>query len=159
MTKIQIIIDDGKSLQGLTCNRAEIITPTPSYEAISHFDFERAKEFSFIANDVIFDESPQLISIPDELLLRIRDYNIDTEHQNKLDEVNELLKKIEHLKNQVAGWEVRRDLAIEAVNEYEQILDEFIDRYPAVSAEAALRDGELDVACYFAEKANEEEQL
>lgn len=154
MTKIQIIIDDGKSLQGLTCSGIEIYTPTPSYE--STCIFEREKELNFTTKGVIFDESPQLISIPDELLLRIRDYNIDTEHQNKITETNKLLEKIESLKNQVAGWELRRDLAIEEFNRYEKVIYETIDKYPKAAAEIALQDGKLDVACYFAKKSNEE---
>ena len=156
MTNIQIIIDDGKSLQGLSCSGIEIYTPTPSYETTCIFDYEREKEFNFTTRDVVFDESPQLISIPDELLLRIRDYNIDTEYQNKLDETNKLSEKIECLKNQVAGWELRRDLAIEELNRYEKVIDEMIDKYPKAAAEIALEDGKLDVACYFAAKVNEE---
>jgi hypothetical protein len=33
-----------------------------------------------------------------------------------------------------------------------------IDRYPMAAAELCLRDGNLDAACYFAKKANEEEE-
>ena len=157
MTKIQIIVDDGESLQGLTCNGIEIFTPAPSYATTCIFDYEREKEFQFIAKDVVLDESPQLISLPDELLLRVRDYNIDIEHQNKLDETNKLSEKIESLKNQVAGWELRRDLAIEEFNRYEKVIYEMIDKYPKAAAEIALQDGKLDVVCYFLEKENEED--
>ena len=143
MTKIQIIIDYGESLRGLTCNGIEIFTPAPSYATTRDFGFEREKEFNFIAKDVVLDETPQLISIPDELLIRIRDHNIDTEHQNTINETCELTKKIIDLKAQVAGWELRRDLAIEELERYEDKIDKIIDKYPRVAAEIALEDGNL----------------
>ena len=156
MTKIQIIIDDDKSLQGLTCSGIEI-SPTPSYESICHFDYERAKEFSFITKDVVLDESPQLISLPDELLLRIRDYNIDVEHQNKLDETNKLSEKIESLKNQVYGWEARRNVIQEEVEVYHQVLLEIMEDHPGLASEVAARLGFLDIAVDLARRAKEEE--
>ena len=156
MTNIQIIIDDDKSLRGLTCSGIEF-SPTPSDESICHFDYERAKEFSFITKGVIFDESPQLISIPDELLLRIRDYNIDTEHQNKITETNKLSEKIESLKNQVAGWEARRNVIQEEVEVYHQVLLEIMEDHPKLASEVAARLGFLDLAVELARRANEEE--
>ncbi len=156
MTKIQIIIDDDKSLRGLTCSGIEI-SSTPSYESICHFDYERAKEFSFITKDVVLDESPQLISLPDELLLRIRDYNIDVEHQNKLDETNKLSEKIESLKNQVYGWEARRNVIQEEVEVYHQVLLEIMEDHPGLASEVAARLGFLDIAVDLARRAKEEE--
>lgn len=159
MTKIQIIIDDEQSLKGLTCtgiNAQELIS-----EGDEWYLFEPARRigvYQFTANNVIVDESPQLISLPDELLLRIRNHNIDVEHQNAINETHELTKKIIDLKAQVAGWELRRDLAIEEWERYHEKIGKIIDRYPRVAAEIALEDGKLDVACYFAEKANEEEE-
>lgn len=159
MTKIQIIIDGEQSLKVLTCSDVEISQPAPTYQELYGFGFEHPmKEFHFTARSVVADDSPTLISLPDELLLRIRDYNIDTDHQNAIDETCELTKKIIDLKAQVAGWELRRDLAIEEWARYDEKIDKIIDKYPRVAAEIALEDGDLDTACYFAQKANEEEE-
>lgn len=158
MTKIQIIIDDETSLKGLICAGLEIQELIADEEEwTSRGCRPRFGTYQFTANNIVVDESPNLISLPDELLLRIRDYNIDTEHQNAINETCELTKKIIDLKAQVAGWELRRDLAIEEWERYNEKIDKIIDKYPRVAAEIALEDGNLDVACCFSEKANEEE--
>ena len=153
MTKIQIIIDDGESLKGITCNNitAELIEPDNLWER------PRFGSYQFIARDVVFDESTNLISIPDELLLRIRDYNIDIAHLDALKETYELKEKIVSLKDQVRGWELRRDLAMEEHYRYHKKIMQIIKDYPKVAAEIALEDHNLEAACYYAQKANEEE--
>lgn len=159
MAKIQIIIDDEQSLKVLTCQDIEISYPTPTYQELRGFGFEKPmQEFNFIAKCIALDESPTLISLPDELLLRIRDYNIDTEHQHAIKQTSELKAKIESLRDQVRGWELRRDLTIEEWERYDEKINKIIDKYPIVAAEIALEDGDLDAACYFAEQANEEEE-
>ena len=157
--KIQIIIDDETSLKGLICAGLEIQELIADEEEwTSRGRRPRFGTYQFTANNIVVDESPNLISLPDELLLRIRDYNIDTEHQNAINETVELTKKIIDLKAQVAGWELRRDLAIEEWERYDEKIDKIIDKYPRVAAEIALEDGNLDAARYFAQKANEEEE-
>ena len=159
MTKIQIIIDDGESLKGITCNSLDIEELLP--EDQGWFLSTPQRRFGthiFTANNVIFDNSPNLISIPDELLLRIRDYNIDVAHLDALKETYELKEKIVSLKDQVRGWELRRDLAIEEHDRYHEKIMQIIDKYPRVAAEIALEDHNLEAACYYAQKANEEEE-
>lgn len=153
MTKIQIIIDDGESLKGITCNNitADLIEPENPWER------PRFGSYQFIARDIVFDESANLISIPDELLLRIRNYNIDVAHLDALKETYELKERIVSLKNQVRGWELRRDLAIEEHDRYHNKIMQIIDKYPRVAAEIALEDHNLECACYYANKANEKE--
>ena len=159
MTKIQIIIDDEKSLKVLTCTDVEISQPTPTYQELYGFGFDHPmKEFHFTARDVVADDSPTLISLPDELLLRIRDYNIDTKHQNAVKQTLELKETIESLKAQVRGWELRRDLAMEDYENYQKAIIKMIDRCHMAVAELCRQDGDLEVACYFANKANEEEE-
>ena len=154
MTKIQIIIDDGESLKGIMCNNitVDLIEPENPWER------PRFGPYQFIARDIVFDESANLISIPDELLLRIRNYNIDVAHLDALKETYELKEKIVSLKNQVRGWELRRDLAMEEYNIYHEKIMQIIDKYPRVAAEIALEDHNLESACYYAAKANEEEE-
>ena len=154
MTKIQIIIDDGESLKGIVCNNitAEFIAPENPWER------PRFGSYQFSAQDVAFDESPNLISIPDELLLRIRDHNIDAEHKYAIEQTFKLKDEIESLKAQITGWELRRDLAIEDWERYHKKIREIIDKYPRVAAEIALEDHNLEAACYYAQKANEEEE-
>ena len=154
MTKIQIIIDDGESLKGITCNNiiAELI------ESENPREQPRFGSYQFSAEDIALDESPNLISIPDELLLRIQDYNIDVAHLDALKETYELKEKIESLKNQARGWELRRDLAMEEHDRYHKKIMQIIDKHPRVAAEIALEDHNLEAACYYAEKANKEEE-
>ena len=157
MTKIQIIIDDEKSLKGITCtgiSTQEILSDDEEWSL-----FERPRRtgvYQFAASNVIFDESPQLISIPDELLLRIRDYNIDIEHKYAIEQTLELKEKIESLKEQVIGWELRRDMAIEEYEKFHKTILNMIDRYHMAAAELCLQEGNLDAACYYANKAQEE---
>lgn len=159
MTKIQIIIDDGESLKGLTCDGIEVQELIKDEEEWTLCGLRpRFGTYQFTANHIIFDESPNLISIPDELLLRIRDHNTDTEHQYAVEQTKELKEEIENLKRQVYGWELRRDLVIDELERYADKIDKIIDKYPRVAAEIALENGNLDAACYFAEKANEEEK-
>lgn len=159
MTKIQIIIDDEKSLKGLTCTGITMQNPSPEDEEWSLFE-DRCQlglgMYQFTASKVIFDESPQLISIPDELLLRIRDYNIDVEHKNTVKQTLELKEEIKSLKDQVRSWELRRDLVAEEYEKYQKAVVKMIDRCQMAAAELCLQDGNLDAACYFAKKANEE---
>ena len=154
MTKIQIIIDDGESLKGITCNNiiAELIAPENPWERL------RFGSYQFSAQDVVFDESPNLISIPDELLLRIRNHNIDAEHKYAIEQTFKLKDQIESLKDQVRGWELRRDLAMENYGAYQKAILKMIDRYPMAAAEIALENSNLECACYYAQKANEEEE-
>ena len=159
MTKIQIIIDDGQSLKAVTCTDIEMQRFEPDYPAMYGHGFSKnIQKFNFTANNIIVDDSPNLISLPNELLLRIRDYNIDAEHQHAIKQTFELKEKIESLKDQVRGWELRRDLAIEEHDRYHNKIMQIIDKYPRVAAEIALEDHNLECACYYAQKANEEEE-
>ena len=119
MVKIQFIIDDEKSLKAYTCTDVDIEMPTLSYfETMLDYKVETIPQyFRFTARNIITDDSPALISLPDELLLRIRDYNIDTERQHAIEQTFKLKDKIKTLEDQVRGWEFRRDLAEE---EYEK---------------------------------------
>ena len=156
MTKIQIIIDEDNSIKVINCSGVTIKHPSPNYSLGYNYN-PYDDVFEFEAKNAILDDSPNLISMPDALLLRLRDYNIDTEHQLAIKQTQELNKKIKSLKDQVRGWELRRDLAIEECERYEYKIDKMIDKYPMVAAEVALEDGDLDMACYFVNKANEEE--
>jgi len=153
MTKIQIIIDDGQSLKGIACNNVSV----ESFDPDNLWGQPRFGSYQFIARDIMFDESPNLISIPDELLLRIRDHNVDEEHKYAIKQTLELKENIESLKDQVRGWELRRDLAVEDYERYHKKIIKMIDRYPMAAAEIALEDHNLECACYFANKANEKE--
>ena len=139
MIKIQIIIDDGKSLKGITCNNitTELIEPDNPWER------PRYGSYQFIARDIMLDESPNLITLPDELLLRVRDHNIDAEHQYAIEQTFKLKDEIESLKAQIAGWELRRDLAIEDWERYHKKIGEIINKHPRVAAEIALEDHNL----------------
>ena len=155
MIKIQFIIDDGQSLKAYRCDNVEINIPTSDYSFADRYKMEQApKRFYFTANNVIGDDSPTLVSIPDELLLRIRDYNIDTEHQNTVKQTFELKKKIEWLEEYVGRLEKGRDSISEELERFEEKLDKMIDKHPEVAAKIALEDGDLDIACYFAEEAS-----
>ena len=153
MIKIQIIIDEDNSIKVIDCAGITIRHPSPNYSLGHNYTDD---VFEFEAKNAILDDSPNLISMPDALLLRLRDYNIDTEHQLAIKQTRELNKKIKSLKDQVRGWELRRDLAIEECEKYEDKIDKMIDKYPMVAAEIALEGGNLDAACYFAEKSKEE---
>ena len=154
MTKIQIIIDDEKSLKAFTCTDLQVLS-MPAYEGTRYLH-SNPTWYQFIANNILVDDSPNLISLPDELLLRIRDYNIDAEHKHAIEQTLELKEKIASLKDQVRGWELRRDLTMEDYERYQKAIIKMIDRYPMAAAEIALEDGKLDTACYYANKANEE---
>lgn len=159
MTKIQIIIDDGESLKGITCNSLDIEELLPEDQGwFLSTPQRRFGTYIFAANNVIFDNSPNLISIPDELLLRIRDYNIDVAHLDALKETYELKERIVSLKDQVKGWELRRDLVAEECERYHEEIRKIIHEHPRVAAKIALEDGNLECACYYSQKANEEEQ-
>ena len=155
MINIQIIIDEDNSIKVINCSGITIKHPSPNYSL--GYNYNPSDDvFEFEAKNAILDDSLNLISIPDPLLLRLRDYNIDTEHQLAIKQTRELSKKIQSLKDQVRSWELRRDLAMEEWERYDKAIDKIIDKYPEVAAEIALEDGDLDAACYFAEKSNEE---
>lgn len=155
MTKIQIIVDDEKSLKAYTCTEVDMYTPTSDFAEAYNYRWECVpKMLHFTARGIYSDDSPTLISLPDELLLRIRDYNIDTEHQCAVKQTFELKEKIESLKDQVKSWELRRDLAVEDWEKYRKKIIKMIDEHPEVAAEIALEDGKLDVACHFTEKVS-----
>lgn len=134
MIKIQIIIDQDGELTGLTCGELTIEHPTPNYSFRST-PMLSPNEFRFTASRVVKDDSPNLISLPDELLLRIRDHNIDEEHKNAIKQTVELKDQIESLKGQVYGWELRRDLVMEEWEQYHRAIDKIIDKHPEVAAE------------------------
>lgn len=155
MTKIQIIIDEDNSIKVINCSGITITHPKPNLSFGFYHDLHDCA-FEFEAKNALLDDSPNLISMPDSLLLRLRDYNIDTEHQLAIKEAQELNEKIASLKDQVRGWELRRDLVSEEYEKYHKVILGMIDKYPMAAAEIALQDGDLDAACYFATKANEE---
>lgn len=155
MTKVQIIVDDEKSLKAYTCTEVNMDIPTSDFAEAYNYGWECVpKTLRFTARGIYPDDSPTLISLPDELLLRIRDYNIDSERQRAINQTFKLKDKMQSLEDQVRGWELRRDLAMEDWEKYHKKLVEMIDKHPEVAAEIALEDGKLDIACHFAEKAS-----
>lgn len=155
MINIQIIVDEDNSIKVINCSGITIKHPSPNYSL--GYNYNPSDDvFEFEAKNAILDDSPNLFSMPDSLLLRLRDYNIDIEHQLVIEQTQELNKKIKSLKDQVRGWELRRDLAMEEWERYDKAIEKIIDKHPEVAAEIALEDGDLDVACYFAEKTNKE---
>ena len=121
--------------------------------------FERPRRtgvYQFAASNVIFDESPQLISIPDELLLRIRDYNIDAEHEYILEQTRKLKQKNDDLQQSIGHHLIELNALEKEVKRYQEVLLGRIDRYPMAAAEICLQDGNLDAVSYFVNKAKEE---
>lgn len=158
MTKIQIIIDDGQSFQVLTCSGGLEIEQTQSeYDVYRGYHRSDTAPFCFKTDIVVKDDSPNLISIPDELLLRIRDYNIGTEHLHTIKKTNKLKKKNKGLKWLIENHKRELSELEREVERFHEVLEGMIDRYPMAAAELCLQDGNLDAACYFAQKANEEE--
>lgn len=159
MTKIQIIIDYEESLKALTCTGVMAETLTPGPEEIYTYGYERIpKSFHFDCTNVIADDSPNLISIPDELLLRIRDYNIDAEHEYTMEQTRKLKQKNDNLQQSIGHNLVELNALEKEVERFYEVLRGMIDRYPMAAAEICLQDGDLDAACYFVKKANEEEE-
>lgn len=154
MTKIQIIIDDEKSLKALTCTGVQITSPTLSISDMYSYGGDC---IHLDCTGIIYDESPQLASLPDELLLRIRDYNIDVEHQQAIKTTRKLKKKHRGLKWLIECDKKELKVLQKKVELYNKVLEEIIDKYPKVAAAVALKLGQLDAACYFSAKANEEE--
>ena len=159
MIKIQIIIDDGESLRGLTCNgigREELIADDEEWTLRGYRP--RFGTYQFTANKVVMDESPNLISIPNEVLLRIRDYNINVEHEHTMEQTRKLKQKNDDLQKSIGHHLVELNALEKEVERFHEVLEGMIDRYPMAAAELCLQDGNLDTACYFAKKANEEEK-
>lgn len=159
MTKIQIIIDDEKSLKGLTCTdigMQELIADDEEWTLRGYRP--RFGTYQFTANNVVMDESPNLISLPDEVLLRIRDYNIDAEHEYTIEQTRKLKQKNDGLQQSIGHHLVELNALEKEVDRYHEVLRGMIDRYPMAAAELCLQDGNLDAACYFAKKANEEDE-
>lgn len=156
MTKIQFIIDDEKSLRAYTCTEVDIETPTPShFETMLGFKFKEIPQcFHFTARNIITDDSPTLISLPDELLLRIRDYNIDAEHQYAIEQTFKLNEKNSSLAIEIKLKEAELEFLYKQAEVYHKKLSKLIDKYPEVAAEIALERGDLDIACHFANKAS-----
>lgn len=154
MTKIQVIIDDEKSLKAFTCTDLQVLS-MPAYEGTRYLH-SNPTYYQFICEHIVVDDSPNLISLPDELLLRIRDYNIDAERKYAIEQTLKLKEEIESLKDQVRGWELRRDLTIEECQAYRKEINKMVDEYPEIVAEVLYRDGNTKAAEYFANKANEE---
>ena len=157
MTKVYIIVDEAEKLKGFTCDNITMQRLECGDDYYMYRDHSRSDTYLFKSKHITYDESPNLISIPDELLIRIRDYNLEVDHQRTLEQTKELKKQVESLKEQVYGWELRRSLVEEEWNRYNKLIDKAIDEHPEVAAEIALQDGNLEAACYFAAKANEEE--
>ena len=155
MTKIQIIIDDDKSLKAYTCDEVNMISPEPELDEFYGIRLPpHMRKLRFEADTITIDETPALVSLPDELLLRIRDYNIDVAHLDALKETYKLKEKITFLKDQARGWELRRDLAMEEWKRWNEKILKAIDKYPGIAAELCLEDGNYDAAAYFASKEN-----
>ena len=159
MTKIQIIIDDGESLKGLTCTgigTEELIADDEEWSLRGYRP--RFGSYQFTANNVVMDDSPNLISLPDEVLLRIRDCNIDAEHEHTMEQTRKLKQKNDDLQKSIGHHLVELNALEKEVERFHEVLKGMIDRYPMAAAELCLQDGDLDAACYFAQKANEEEE-
>lgn len=159
MIKIQIIIDDGESLRGLTCTgigMEELIADDEEWTLRGYRPCFGT--YQFTANKVVMDESPNLISIPNEVLLRIRDYNINVEHEHTMEQTRKLKQKNDDLQKSIGHHLVELNALEKEVERFHEVLEGMIDRYPMAAAELCLQDGNLDAACYFAKKANEEEK-
>ena len=159
MTKIQIIIDDDKSLKAYTCNEVNMISPELELDEYCGVHLSpHIRKLRFEASTLIVDETPQLVSLPDELLLRIRDYNINTEHQNTLQQTLKLREMIEKLKQEISNYKDSLLYLQDDVKLYHKVLDEIVDEYPKVAAQVALKLGQLDVACWLASQENKTEE-
>ena len=155
MIKIQFIVDDGQSLKAYKCDEVEINMPTSDYFSVDRYKMEQApRKFYFTAHNVIGDDSPTLVSIPDELLLRIRDYNIDTERQLAIEQTHKLNEKNSKIDIEIKLKQVELECLERRAEVYRTALSKIVDKYPEVAAQVALELGNLDAACHFAEKAS-----
>lgn len=158
MAKIQIIIDDEESLKAYTCTGVELEQPTMDYELSYLYEFRYfPHKLNFTAEGILIDDSPTLVSLPDELLLRIRDYNIDAEHQHTVKMTRKLKKKNDGLQWLIESHTKELEGLKDEVKLYNEVLEEIVDKYPKVAAAVALKLGNLDAACYFSAKENQEE--
>lgn len=152
-----IITNNNGHLNAITCRNIieEKLEPELYYnQDLAHI---MPITYCFSTNSIVDDQSPTLVSLPAELLLRIREYNIDAEHEHTL-RMNYKLKQKNHSLNSTIKYHINElNRLREEANLYHEVLADIIDKYPVVAAEVAFRLGDLDAACYFAEKANEEE--
>jgi hypothetical protein len=157
--KAYIIIDDEKSLSAITCRNIVVNEETPNYSMCNDIVHQPPTTYHFSTNSVVLDDSPAFVSLPDEVLDRIRDYNIDVEHKRLLDINHNLEQKNDRLSQSITYYLQELDNLKKEALLYSQVIGEIIDEHPIVAAEVALKLGNLDAACYYAEKANEENEL
>ena len=79
MINIQMIVDEDNSIKVVNCSSVTIKHPSPNY-SLGYNCNPHDDVFEFEAKTAILDDSPNLISMPDALLLRLRDYKIGRAH-------------------------------------------------------------------------------
>ena len=153
-----IITNNNGHLNAITCRNIieEKLEPELYYnQDLAHI---MPTTYCFSTNSIIDDQSPTLVSLPAELLLRIREYNINAEHEHTL-RVNRKLKQKNHSLNSSIAYHTQELGRLrEEIERYYEVLSGMIDRYPMAAAEICIQDGDLEAACYFSKKANEDEE-
>jgi len=150
MTKIQIIVDEDNKFKLFTCENVHIQEPEFSLSGENVFNFE--------CTNVTFDDTNALISLPNEALARIQEYNIDAEHRRLFEENKSLTFRKEDLKRIIRNCREELKFLSEELKLYHQTAEEIIDEYPELAAEVSLKQGELDQAIWYMEQANKKKK-
>lgn len=146
MTKIQILVNEDNKFKLFTCENIHIQEP--------EFSLSGENVFNFVCTNVTFDDTNALISLPDEALARIQEYNINTEYRHLSEENERLIFRKEDLERIIRNCREELEFLSEELELYHQTAEEIIDEYPELAAEVSLKQGELDQAIWYMEQAN-----
>ena len=150
MTKIQILVNEDDKFKLFTCENVHVQEP--------EFSLSGENVFNFACTNVTFDDTNALISLPDEALARMQEYNIDAEHRRLSEETKRLTFRKEDLERIISNCREELKFLSKELELYHQTAEEIIDEYPELAAEVSLKQGELDQAIWYMEQANKKKK-
>lgn len=118
------------------------------------FQIRRNETLDFVCNNVITAENAELI-LTDEILQKIKEYNIDAKHRALTDENLDLETRRTTLLNQIQALRFDFDRIDEIVQDYRDTVEGMIHGAPTIAAEYYKNKGDLDVAIDMLKRAEE----
>lgn len=141
-TPVQVIFDNYGHTELITCMGATL------------HESDEDKGIIFTCNSILHDPTDGFISLPDEVIARFQEHNIDAKHKALLIKNKEIVDQNERLEYRIHNLRKEIEDLSEELALYERAVREIMDECPELMSRIALKRGDLDAALYWLKQKN-----
>lgn len=147
MKPVQLIFDNDGHLELVTCREVIAFESSESHNG-------KRNSIVFTCNSILHDPTDGFISLPDEVIARFQEHNIDAEHKALIVKNKDLVDNNERLEYRIHNLRKEIEDLSEELALYERTVREIMDECPELMSRIALKRGDLDVALYWLKQKN-----